>query len=86
MYAIGVIGSSNMLLYAVIFFSLGAIVTWLSFCWRMDRNNSSLYERIRALEFENDRIFNDYLAVAKYRDKLLDENIKMKKEATKCPE
>lgn len=42
-----------MVLYTIIFFSLGAVVTWLCFCWKIDRDNSALYKRIRHLERQN---------------------------------
>lgn len=34
-----------MLLYTMLFFSLGAIVTWLCFCWKADKRESLSREK-----------------------------------------
>lgn len=72
-----------MILYTMLFFSLGAIVTWLCFCWKIDRSNSGLYKRIRALEQEDES-----LKVANHLQRITInmQSLKLHQEKKKCPE
>ena len=49
------------MLYAILFFSLGAIVSWLCFCWNIDRWERSDYNKIMALNEEIDSALNSNL-------------------------
>ena len=55
-----------MLLYTVLFFSLGAITTWLCFCWKVDKRESKYRE--------------EYLNMMDSRDGLAERNYAIKQE------
>ncbi len=52
------------MLYAILFFSLGAIVSWLSFCFKIDKKGSKDHNKIMALHEEIDSALNSSLDYA----------------------
>lgn len=81
----------NHLIIAPLFFFLGALVSWLFFAWKIDKDDSVLSRRINDLEYDNRalRNYNDIYRTVMAQWEQLELNklkYKAKQEKQKCPE